>query len=106
MFEHFDSDDKFLIYGSLLNSVRANSGHGFINGDQGHVVYRTGAKGTIPDQGTYGDHPDHNRLYQMMRELSEALKDHPELPSDQLVRSWREFCTMAVDSFDSPVKRR
>jgi hypothetical protein len=47
-----------------------------------------------------------HRLYQMMRELSEALKDHPELPSDQLVRSWREFCTRAVDSFDSPVKRR
>ena len=82
MFEHFDSDDKFLIYVSLLNSVRANSGHGFINGDQGHLAYRTGATGDIPEIGTFGDHPDHNRLYQMMRELSEALKDHPELPSN------------------------
>jgi hypothetical protein len=106
MFEHFDSDDKFLIYGSLLNSVRANSGHGFINGDQGHLAYRTGAKGNTPEFGISGDDPDHNRLYQMMRELSEALKDHPEVPSSQLVLSWQDFCTMSVDSFDHPVKRR
>jgi hypothetical protein len=79
LFERFDSDDKFLIYGSLLNSVRTNSGQGFINSDQGHLAYRTGAKGNNPNLGTLGDQPNHNRLYKMMLELSRALKDHPEL---------------------------
>jgi hypothetical protein len=102
MFEHFDSDDKFLIYGSLLNSVRANSGHGFINSDQGHLVYRSGANGKPPNLATLGDHPDHNHLYQMMHELSEALKDHPELGRSNLVLSWQDFCKMAVDSYQAP----
>lgn len=105
MFDHFDYEDKFLIYGSVMNSVRANSGFGFINGDQGHPAYRSGATGTSP-QLALGDHPDHNRLYKIMRELSEALKDHPELGKSNLVLSWKDFCKMAVNSYDAPFTPR
>jgi len=105
MFDSFDAIDQFVIYRSLLDSVCANSGHGFHNGDQGHPAYRTGAQGELLSFGAIGDHPDHNHLYKMMRELSEALKDHPELRRPDLVLSWQEFCRIAVDSYDAAHKK-
>ena len=106
MFENLDSIDQFLIYGALLNSIRTNCGHGFINSDQGHLAYRCGANGDILSHGTIGDHPERNRLYKMMRELSDALKDHPELRRSDLVFSWQDFCKIAIDAYENPVTRR
>lgn len=101
MFESFDPVSRYLIYRSLLNSVRSDSGLGFQNDEQGHLAYRGGAMGVVPDA-TIGDHPDQNRLYKMMRELSDTLKDNPDLRRSDLVLSWQDFCKMAVESHDAP----
>jgi hypothetical protein len=106
MFESFDVIDKYLIYRALLDSVRANSGYGFRNKDQRHPAYTTGASNEKPmDYGTIGDHPDRNQLYKMMRELSESFKDDPELKRSDLVLSWQDFCTMAVNAYDAARKK-
>ncbi len=99
MFEDFSDVDKYLIYKSMLNSVRANSGDGFVNSDQGHTAYRSGASGIKFEDS--GDHPDQNRLYKMMLEISWALKDGPDLKKSDLVLSWEKFCSIAVEAHDT-----
>ena len=40
MFELFTIEEQILIYSALLYSIRAASGRGFVNRDQGHLAYR------------------------------------------------------------------
>jgi hypothetical protein len=100
MFKMFSIEEQILLYKGLLDSVRAATGRGFVNGDQGHLAYRLGANGDISEFGSMGDHPETNRLYKMMLASSEALKDQPGLNRSDLVLSWQEFCRLAVESHD------
>ena len=104
MFELFTIEEQILIYSALLYSIRAVSGRGFVNRDQGHLAYRLGANGDIPEFGSMGDHPETNRLYKMMLALSEVLKDHQGLNRSDLVLSWQEFCRLAVESYDGALR--
>jgi hypothetical protein len=106
MFESFNINKKHLIYRALLHAVRSNTGRGFLNRDQGHLAYISGTtpRDTPMDYTTAGDHPDHNELYKMMRELSDSLKDDPEFKKSDLILSWHDFCTIAVNAHQESVK--
>ena len=76
--------------------VKSNSGIGFHNSDQGHPDYLDGRDGEIDKR---HDNPDRNSLYQLMRELSETLKDSTEFRREDLILKWSDFCKMTTDSY-------
>ena len=100
MFESFDDSQRWLLLTALVDRVRANWGKGFHNNDQGHPAYRGGCMEEI-DFKTWGDSPEHNTLYKMMKELSESLKDYPDILPEDLIFSWKDFCKMATEAYKS-----
>ncbi len=101
MFEGLSPSERHLIYESLLHAVKSNSGIGFANADQGHPAYRVGRDGKH-DYQTFGDSPDHNKLFKMMHALSVAANETDEsfTASGELVFSWADFCRLATDAYD------
>ena len=106
MFKQFETSDKRMIYQGLLCLVRSNSGVGFCNGDQGHPAYAVGREGKY-DYQTFGDSPEHNRLFKMMHELSVALSEGDLDGSSELgncIYSWADFCRIAYEAYEKHKK--
>jgi hypothetical protein len=99
MFESFGFSERYCIYRALLDSVQRNSATGFHNCDQGHPAYVMGRMGKS-DYNAWGDSPEHNRLYMMMKELAESLHDCPDFRHDEFVFSWKAFCRLATDAYE------
>lgn len=101
-FEHFDFAEKQLLYGGLLALVKANSGVGFYNNDQGHPAYAIGRKGEF-DFAQWGDSPDSNKLFRMMHALTLSLGaaeiDGKSEISDYIY-SWSDFCNLAYSAYE------
>jgi hypothetical protein len=101
-FESLSLSDKQLLYRGLLLLVTSNSGHGFVNGDQGHPAYAVGRTGQH-DYPTWGDSPDRNRLFQMMHTLSVELSDAEIDDSSEIgdyIFSWSDFCNLAYAAYN------
>ncbi|HEX9912625.1 MAG TPA: hypothetical protein VGB01_05175 [candidate division Zixibacteria bacterium] len=99
MLEDLDSGQKYIIYSSFVYIVKSNSGIGFLNEDQGHPAYILGRE-SKNDYEKFGDSPEKNELYKMMKELSEFLKDSLDFSRKDLVFSWSDFCKMATDAYN------
>jgi hypothetical protein len=100
VFNEFGRAEMSILYRALLDSILANRGNGFRSGNQGHPAYVAGCKGEII-QGAEGDSPNINKLYQMMRDLSDHLVDSQDFRRSELVHSWTEFCQMAVNGYNA-----
>ena len=70
------------MYKALPHAVRTNSGIGFHNNDQGHPVYRVGARGKEFDH--IGDSPADNVMFHLLRAL------YPECGPEDLVHRSRQ----------------
>ena len=99
MFEDFNFSARYILFDSLLNSIKSNSGNGFHNNDQGHPAYRIGCDEDIEIK-DHGDTPERNELFKMMRELSESLEGCTDFSPDDFVTKWSDFCKMATDAYD------
>jgi hypothetical protein len=102
MFETFEKRDKTMIYHGLLCLVKSNSGVGFCNHDQGHSAYAVGRDGKS-DYQTFGDSPEHNRLFKMMRELSAELCAGDLDGSSEIgdyIYTWSDFCRIAYEAYE------
>lgn len=99
MFDDLTYFEKRLLYAGLLSLVQKNEGAGFCNNDQGHPAYVVGASGNINYE-TLGDSPEHNRLFQMMHQLSVSLNEQEEdsPTATEYVFSWGDFCRIAVSA--------
>lgn len=91
-----DRMSQIIVYKSLLKSVRDCTGEGFCNHDQMHFIYVIGCSQDKCSQDD--DSPEKNELYQMMRVLSEVLKDSQDIAPNDFVTDWQSFCKMAVDA--------
>lgn len=85
------------LHKALKQFIEAGSGYGFHNHDMGHIVYQAGAAGEKPDAATWGDGPEQNDLYQLLKAIHEEMKSREldefiEYPFD----SWQSFCKLAV----------
>ena len=98
MFKEFTFSAKYVLLRALLDQVRRNTGLGFHNNDQGHPAYTIGKSGKW-DYNAFGDSPEHNSLYQMLKDLSEELKDCRDFRHCDLVFSWADFCRLATDAY-------
>lgn len=102
MFEKFEPRDKAVIYQGLLCLIRSNSGVGFCNRDQGHPAYAAGKNGKS-DYSSFGDSPDHNRLFKMMHELTAALSEGDLDGSSEIeerINTWSDFCRIAYEAYE------
>jgi hypothetical protein len=106
MFDSLSYADQFMVYEGLFSLVTSNSGIGFANADQGHPAYVMGSKGVI-DYEAWGDHPDRNRLFQMMHQLSVSLNEHEsDRPTTtEYVFAWSDFCRIAVEAYNNQRKK-
>lgn len=86
-----------LIYRALLYSIESNTGNGFQNNDQGHPAYREGAIG-LENYSLFGDDSSNNRLYQVMRFLSQNLRECPDFLANEHVDNWQDFCRLVTSS--------
>lgn len=106
-FESLSFFDKQLLYLGLLSLVTSNSGHGFANGDQGHMAYAIGRNGKYNYE-TWGDSPERNRLFRMMHALSIELSA-AEIDGGSEIRdyvfSWSDFCTLAYSAYEDVKKK-
>ena len=108
MFETFETRDKATIYQALLRLVMSNSGVGFCNSDQGHPAYAVGRDGKH-DYQAFGDSPEHNRLFKMMRELSVDLCEGDLDGSSEIgdcIYSWADFCRIAYEAYEKDKKEQ
>jgi len=92
MLNNLTDDQEYAIYLTIIHAIKTNSGVGFVNGDQGHLAYLSGAKGEIG----HGDSPDENNLFQVLSKLSH--KFYGDVPFD--LTTWEGFCLFATDSFN------
>ncbi len=101
MIESLPNNAKYLVYEALIHAIDTNSGIGFHNADQGHPAYRVGADGKI-DESAWGDSPDKNHLYRLLRELSMYFVKHEEErpSSGPLILTWEDFCRRAIQAYE------
>jgi hypothetical protein len=92
--QKFEGLTALIVYDALIHAIRTNSGIGFHNADQGHPAYLLGCEGKS-DYHELGDSPEENKLYQLLIGLSESLGDSAQPP----IRTWQDFCRLAVDSY-------
>ena len=74
----------------------------FHNHDSGHPVYLAGASNDT-DNWDYADSPERNRLYKMLKELSDLLR--AEMESTRSIwwydfKDWQSFCKYAVEKYN------
>ena len=86
--------ERELIFHALAKMIEANSGAGFINGDQGHPAYTAGVSGSV-DEKTWGDGPETNVLFQLLASFEPEF--HQEGPD---LSTWQKFCTYAVKAYN------
>lgn len=99
MFKKFNLNFRRTLYKSLLNSVRTNTGIGFHDGDQSHLIAYLGSSPGENKSERLRDWPEYNELYIMMKELSESLKDCEDFKRKDHITCWEDFCKMAVDGY-------
>ncbi len=106
MIESLPLRAKYLIYDALVQCVQSASGVGFHNGDQGHIAYLLGMESKV-DHKMWGDSPEENMMFQLMRELSMYFVKHEQdRPSNApLVLTWEDFCQMAVTGHEAKKKK-
>ena len=99
--EEFDDDflqllpgDARLLYDCIVHAVKTNSGIGFHNRDQGHLIY-AGVAIEITDE-TLGEVPDDQELFSMLNRLAGII--NKDTQTEVKVFTWPEFCKMAVDA--------
>ena len=106
-FDKLSHSERQLIYLGLLSLVKANSGYGFCNCEQGHAAYAVGRSGKW-NYDTWGDSPEHNKLFKMMHTLSISLVDS-ELDGtsevSEYVFSWSDFCNIAYAAYEENKKK-
>ena len=86
--------DARLLYDCIVHAIKTNSGIGFHNRDQGHLIYAGGAI-EITDE-TLGEVPDDHELFSMLNRLAGIINKDSQ--TGVKVFSWPEFCRMAVDA--------
>jgi hypothetical protein len=84
-----------LIYDALIHAIKTNSGIGFHNCDQGHPAYCMGAKDERVDFNTWGDSPNHNRMFKMVCALSKQYGDSQGIE----ISNWKQFCELAYNAY-------
>jgi len=106
MIESLPLRAKYLIYDALVQCVQSGSSVGFHNCDQGHIAYALGAESKV-DAKMWGDSPDDNLMFQLMRELSMYFVKHEQdRPSNApLVLTWEDFCRMALAGYEAKKKQ-
>ena len=87
------NQEQMMIYESLIHAIKTDSGIGFENNDQGHPAYMVHEDGSTSNG--MGDSPEENRLYQLLRSLSEDFGERTHTP----IRSWVDFCRLASDGY-------
>jgi len=88
--------DWELVYRSLIESIRTNSGYGFHNANQGHTAYILGAiEGEPSHSAGHAEMPEKNSLYQTLKEICENGNVPRDLPR---IDNWKAFCELAVES--------
>jgi len=97
MFNVKDERSKQLIYLGLKTLIESGKGYGFHNSDQRHPVYTLSAKGKNPEQ-LNADSPEKNRMYQMLKELSEYMKENEDTNYVWWYdfSEWQKFCEFVI----------
>ncbi len=103
MFDDLTPYQKELVFRGLKSLIETNTGIGFHNADQGHMVYCEGAEGIafIASAKDQPDSPQKNELYKLLHALSADLS---KLDSQQFTwwydfDSWKSFCKLAYESY-------
>jgi hypothetical protein len=84
-------NEKALIFDALAYAIKANSGIGFRNSDQGHPAYMAGA--TNEDSETWGDSAEQNLMFKLLASFDR--ESHGNGPN---LSTWEKFCKYAVDA--------
>ena len=98
LFGKLDYSQKKMVFEGLMRMIKSESTSGFVNGDKGHLAYRYVGEPAPNSYEVWGDSPEHNRLYEMLVELSEDLRGDPEIK--EFVNCWQDFCRIAVAAYD------
>ncbi|SRR6266404_4789108 len=98
LFSELTQGQKKLVFDGLMLLLKSDSDAGFLN-DKLSMAYVIGAKTGDSDFKMHGDSPDRNKFYQMMVELSEDLRGHPEMSKSEFVNCWQDFCRIAVEAY-------
>ena len=85
--------DACLLYESLIHAIKANSGIGFQNHDQGHLINDDGA---AQNDATLDEPSDDNELFSLVNRLAQIINKDSQ--AGVKVYTWSEFCKMAVDA--------
>jgi hypothetical protein len=84
---------KYLIFKALARAIEQNWGMGFLNADQGHPAYVSGAKGDNSE--TWGDSPARNEFFKLLESFDDRFhKEGPDLST------WQKFCAFAVGAYN------
>ena len=86
--------DARLLYESLIHAIKTNSGIGFHNHDQGHLINAGGA--IQINDATLGEVSDDNELFSLLNRLAQIINKDSQ--TGVKVYTWPEFCKMAVDA--------
>jgi len=54
-----------------------------------------------PGDYNFGDSPERNSMYQMLKELSESLKDCDDFRPEDFIHSWNDFCRIARHAYET-----
>jgi hypothetical protein len=96
LFSELTPSQKKFVFDGLMRLLKSESQAGF-NNDKMGMAYVIGAKRGDSDFKEHGDSPDRNGLFQMMAELSEDLRGHPEM--SEFVNCWQDFCRIAIEAY-------
>ena len=96
-------DDKKLesLNKYLFQSLYAGTAQGFANGDMGHSAYRMGVDGDENgiDEDTWGDGPEENELYQLLRALHGEMNIR-RIPIERPICLWSDFCSVVIEAYE------
>ncbi len=97
-----DFDALSLLYRGLVALIERGGGEDFHNGDQGHPVYRLGAKGERGSRAPEGE--DRSILFLTLRKLTTALRERgagemKETWFREDLATWQGFCKFAVECY-------
>jgi len=99
MFENLDEFQKYYIYHGLKLLVEKGDGMGFHNSDRRHPAYAIPASGKTDSKTDWGDGPERNQLFQMLKSLSDDLRGTVYAQETKWFdfKDWQTFCKFAVD---------
>ena len=92
-----DFSSRYVLYSALVHSLRSGQTTGIHNADRHHPAYVIGAKQGDPLPGEdWGDSPTQSKQYQLMKALSESLRDCSDFRSEDHVHDWMSYCKMVI----------